>query len=158
MNGAYSTAAATAAVDRFQALYAPEMAEHIRRWRAPGSVGQWQGQVQALRVFAARRPDAMKRQLEAMFAVKRAKLAMEWEPSGGSVALNSLKLAGGVHALDYFASVPIRLEAAAAPGYRFAGWDVAEAGAAVRREAGPELVLILSGDASVRPVFEAAGR
>ncbi|MCP3101548.1 CotH kinase family protein [Myxococcus sp. K15C18031901] len=53
-----------AAVDQAAAKLAPEMGEHIARWRHPRSMEQWSVDVEGLRDFARRRPDILRRQLE----------------------------------------------------------------------------------------------
>lgn len=53
-----------ATVDAAAARLAPEMAEHIARWRYPESESTWRWEVERLRDAVLRRPAAMRRHLE----------------------------------------------------------------------------------------------
>lgn len=55
-------------IDQMQAVIAPEMKEHIRRWRAIPSYEAWQKNVAGMRDFARRRPAIMLQQLKALEA------------------------------------------------------------------------------------------
>ena len=50
-------------INQMAAEISPEMAEHIRRWRAPGSVTEWNNNVQVLRTFALNRPGNARQQI-----------------------------------------------------------------------------------------------
>jgi len=54
-----------AALDRAADRLAPELPEHIARWGSPRSLEQWHLDMERLRDFARRRPDILRRQLEA---------------------------------------------------------------------------------------------
>lgn len=55
-------------IDQMQAVIAPEIKEHIRRWRAIPSYEAWQKNVAGMRDFARRRPAIMLQQLKALEA------------------------------------------------------------------------------------------
>jgi hypothetical protein len=51
-------------IGEFKAAYAPMVAEHVARWRRPGSVDEWLASVTEIEKFAAQRPPEMLRQLQ----------------------------------------------------------------------------------------------
>lgn len=51
-------------IDGFEKEYAPEMNEHINRWREMGSYQTWEEQVEELRTFAKERPSIQLKQLD----------------------------------------------------------------------------------------------
>ncbi|MCW3082857.1 MAG: hypothetical protein JWP12_223 [Bacteroidetes bacterium] len=63
----FSTKHLISEVDRMQGLMAPEMREHINRWRVIGTYGQWLDNVEVLRDFAKKRPQLQADQLNAFF-------------------------------------------------------------------------------------------
>lgn len=64
--GPFEPSRVLARIDEFQALYEKEIAEHIARWRSPQSIAQWRRNVDVMRVFAANRPAALRKQLGAL--------------------------------------------------------------------------------------------
>jgi hypothetical protein len=115
-------------IDKLSSVLAPEMEEHIRRWRAPGSLAEWQGNVDALRTYAAKRPYYAREQLRKRFALRPACTLTVWVSpgDGGTVRLNTIPIHAGptnVWTGLYFAGHPITSEAQPSPGFRFAGWD-----------------------------------
>jgi hypothetical protein len=54
-------------IDSVQALLAPEMPDHINRWRAIPSYDQWLENIEVLRDFARRRPAFQESQLNVLF-------------------------------------------------------------------------------------------
>ncbi len=63
----FSTSYLLTEVNRMQGVMAPEMREHINRWRVIGSYGQWLDNVDVLRDFAKRRPQLQADQLNTFF-------------------------------------------------------------------------------------------
>jgi hypothetical protein len=63
LNTRFKTERVLTAIDNFQHLLAPEMQEHIDRWRAIGSYEKWMANVDDLREFARKRPAIQKKQL-----------------------------------------------------------------------------------------------
>ncbi|MEZ4739563.1 MAG: CotH kinase family protein [Flavobacteriales bacterium] len=61
----FSATRSTTQLDRFLQRLAPEMDRHTMRWRRPGSVDQWNKEVEVVRNFAATREANVLRQLDA---------------------------------------------------------------------------------------------
>ncbi len=64
LKNTFEQKALIAKIDRFESVLAPEIQEHIDRWREIGSCSNWEKQVQELRVFARDRPDIQLKQLD----------------------------------------------------------------------------------------------
>lgn len=127
MNGPLSTPRMLAMIDRMSAQLAPEMQEHLSRWRVPATMGDWERHVNALRTFARERPAFMRQHLVSYFrlpGVSELTLGLT-PPARGTLRCNSLDL---VFTNDlpwtgvYFTGQPVSIEARSAPGWRFAGW------------------------------------
>lgn len=116
-----------ARIDQFISALAPEMEEHIRRWRAPASVTEWKHQVEELRSFGRQRPQYAREQLRQQFGLEPAcRLSVRIAPiNGGTVRLNTLWIDSGktnTWSGFYFRHHPIPVEARPSPGFRFEGW------------------------------------
>jgi hypothetical protein len=115
-------------IDAMASVLAPEMSEHIRRWRAPASLSQWQSNVQYLRTYATNRPAIMREHLRQYFGLQApCTISVSVSPAqGGTIRLNTLELDA---ALDrpwlglYFRGHPITVVAQPRAGYRFDGWE-----------------------------------
>ncbi|MBP6390584.1 MAG: CotH kinase family protein, partial [Flavobacteriales bacterium] len=57
--GPLSTGGMLTVIDEARAQLAPEMADHVARWRKPPTVAGWERNVEVLRTFARDRPAAM---------------------------------------------------------------------------------------------------
>lgn len=115
-------------IDSWRAVLAPEMAEHIRRWRSPASVAQWESNVQYLRNYADQRPLYMRTHLARQFGLgANVTLSLSVsDPGHGSIRVNTLQVAASRDepwSGLYFKQHPLRLTAVAEPGFRFAAWD-----------------------------------
>jgi hypothetical protein len=135
------------------AVLAPEMAEHTRRWRSPGSSSEWQSNVQYLRNYATRRPDFARQHLVRQFGLRgTANLTLSVSnPDAGHGRLNTLDIAAGPGAPwtgVYFRGNPIRLTALPHAGHRFVGWDGLPG---VQTNV---VSLLLNGDLTLRARFE----
>ena len=110
-----------------------EMAEHIARWRLPGSVSTWYNEVAVMVDFAYQRPFYQRQHIREQFGIP-GDLSLTVDvshPERGYVRINTVELLAttpGVAADPYpwtgiyFQEVPVGLEAIAYPGYCFAGW------------------------------------
>lgn len=67
LNTTFSSGTVIDAIDKFEKMYAPLVAEHIERWHYPISYRQWESHVQSLRYFAMNRPVFMNDVLERYF-------------------------------------------------------------------------------------------
>ena len=146
-------------VDEFEALYLPEMEEHIQRWGEPGgSVENWQANVDVIRQFARLRPDIQRQQLVEYFGLTgTARLTISADQDQGYVRVNSIELkqdSPGVTDSEnwsgiYFKGVLVTLTAVPREGYRFSHWEGLTEGQAGE----PEIVLDLSSDLTLTAVF-----
>lgn len=127
LNSVYQPSESIGRIDALTATLAPEIAEHLRRWRAPASVSEWQGHIAYLRNFARNRPAAVRRQLETRFKPSgpiQLSLAVS-DPVGGSIRTTLLTVTNTPAKRwtgTYFKFNPLTLRAEARPGWRFAGW------------------------------------
>jgi hypothetical protein len=104
---------------------AEEMPRQQARWDR--QLGHWRYHCDQLRRFALYRPDFLREHLREYFRAGSDRAVAVRAGRGGYVVVND-NLQVGSDGLEgrYFADVPIRLEAVALPGYRFAGWEGAE--------------------------------
>ncbi|HAB16097.1 MAG TPA: hypothetical protein DCE44_06575 [Verrucomicrobiales bacterium] len=127
LNSAYLPAHSIALIDGYSATLAPEMSEHIRRWRSPGSLAEWRTHVEYLREFARKRPAAVRRQLQSRFPIlglSSLSLAVS-DPAGGILQTTLLGITNSPDQRwigTYFRNNPLTLTAQPNPGWRFAGW------------------------------------
>ena len=117
-----------ARVDQLAAQLQPEMSEHTRRWRAPGTMADWLNNIAYLRSYATNRPTWARQQLRDWFGLKApCRFSVSVQPeNAGRVRLNSLELAPSTNTPWsglYFQGHPVRLVALPQPGWRLAGWE-----------------------------------
>lgn len=152
MNGTLSTPRMLAFIDRFSREISPEISEHIRRWRAPGSLSEWQRNVENLRTFARLRPGFLRQHFIQRFGLGgtvNLRLGASVNDAG-TIRCGSLELAPtpdtpweGV----YFRNHPLPIEARPKPGWRFVRWQGLSA------LAGPMVTLSLASDIAVTAEF-----
>ncbi len=161
LNTAFKPARVVGVIDDMQAGIASEMAEHIRRWGSPGSVGDWQNNINWMRTFANERPAYARSHLRSQFSlgVDRQLTLNVSGPEQGYIRVNATDIKASTPGVNpvpypwsglYFQGVPVKVAAVAQPGYRFSHW------------AGPEgidpfsqtLTLSLTGDVSLTANFE----
>jgi hypothetical protein len=70
LNFTFNSTSVIALIDKMQKTLAPEIQEHIDRWRVIGSYGQWLENVEVLRDFAIKRPEIQAQQLNDFFNLK----------------------------------------------------------------------------------------
>jgi len=114
-------------IDEFASRIAPEMGEHVQRWRAPASLAGWSNNVQALRDFAVQRPAFMRQHLTNAFhlpATVTVTLRVN-DTNAGSIRVSTITVSPPTNAPwtgIYFKANPVTLTALANPGYRFSRW------------------------------------
>ncbi|MEM8557677.1 MAG: CotH kinase family protein [Bacteroidota bacterium] len=112
-------------IDSLQAHIADEIPRHKARW--PGSVAlgpSWDSQVEVLRRFARKRPEAMRGHVTAHFGLAgTTHLDLDAGAGGGQVYAAGVPLPRGASAPVFFRDVPLQLVAVPDQGYVFKGWQ-----------------------------------
>ncbi|MBK9291971.1 MAG: CotH kinase family protein [Bacteroidetes bacterium] len=149
LNTDLSEASVERQLDSLQALLSPYMQEHVNRWRRPGSLNEWNNNIQVMRNFARQRPAYVRQHLKSQFQLQEpVKLTIRINPpEAGKVLVNTATSSDGWSGW-YFPGIPLCLRAQAAPGYRFVGWAGAASGIA------EHTTLSLTGHAQVEALFE----
>jgi len=102
-----------------------EVPRHVQRWEdfAGMSVSGRAAQIQGIRNFAESRSTNIHQELQARLGVSAPvtlSLAVD-ELAGGTLRINGVAVGAG--AIRIFPNLPFELQAEAAPGFRFAGWN-----------------------------------
>lgn len=131
MNSAFVPARVNTMIDGFNARLAPARPEHFQRWQSGSDFNG--GQI--YKNFAASRPAHVRQHVVTRFGLGGTyPLTVDTpNPSRGSVKVNGLLVDGDLPGVAnpaspypwsgvYFQGIPVRIEAVAKPGYRFAGW------------------------------------
>ncbi len=144
-------------INEMQAVLAPEIEEHIRRWRVMDNTKDtWESNVEVMRDFAARRPGYVREHIVDHFNLKgTVKVTLNTDPRKGYLRLNSVNIKETTPGIEnpaswtgiYFAGIPLEITAVPLPGHRFAGWQ--ETG-----EENPALAITPAGDVTLTSVFE----
>lgn len=151
MNTSFREERVVAVLDSLEAALQPEMEEHIRRWRRPVDLHEWQNNIQVMREFAWARPNHVRQHIQSQFQLNgtlELDLGLN-NPVAGKVRLNTIlpELNDRWKGI-YFQGVPVSLEPLPAKGYRFSHWSGVHAGTEEL------LVLTLHGDARLTAYFE----
>lgn len=126
LNTIFAPARVVARIDGMARALEAEMPAQRARWGS--TVEAWRSSVQVLRDFANRRIPYVRSHLAARFGLGRQVLLRinRTSPGGGKVAIQGVPISTYPFSGTYFQGLPIRLEAVADPGYRFAGWTGVE--------------------------------
>lgn len=120
-----------AKIDVMQANIAPCMQEHIDRWGEPRSIEAWEKNVEAMKVYARRRPEALRSHIAGHFGLSgTAVIVLRYNPSKGAVIVNTVDTSQLIRDNEpstgwtgcYFKDVPICITAVPKPGFVFSGW------------------------------------
>ena len=134
LNSAFLPEVTKARINEIKQVIQPEIGEHIARWKHPQSLAAWDQNVNDMLAFADQRPAHQREHLREYFDLGD-DYQLEVNVSNvqeGFVKINSLELVEGTVGLpdniypwrgSYFAGIPIELEAVAAPGFVFVGWE-----------------------------------
>jgi uncharacterized repeat protein (TIGR02543 family) len=137
INTTFREQVVTNKLDEFEAVYAPEIEDHIYRWGLPAkSLDAWRENVNVIRQFAMLRPAQQRQQLVAYFHLPgSATVNLRTDSAQGNIRINSLTIQKGTTGVSdpnngpnnwsgvYFQGIPIEVTAIPAPGYQFAGWQ-----------------------------------
>ena len=134
LNSSFSSNRVADVIHSLQSEYAPEIDEHVRRWGAPWSEGNWSNHVATMRAFAEQRPAYLRAHLINAFpevtGTRNVTVDVS-DPNAGWVRINNLDVRPSTAGVgeepypwtgSYFQGVPIPVTAIARPGYRFVGW------------------------------------
>jgi len=141
-------------VNEMAAVLAPEMPEHINRWRAPTSISAWNSHLQYLRDYASKRPAFARQHIVQKFGLggtATVTLSVS-DTNRGGITINLAPTVASTHAPwtgVYFRDHPLTLRANAKPGFRFTGWQ----GQGFEGLANPA-ELRLNGDLALTAFFE----
>lgn len=130
LNTSLSAAHAGAKLDEFVAVYAPEIPEHVNRWRQPYN---WSNDIARIRTYMQARPAAVRGHIAGKFGLAgTANLTLNVSHTNqGSVTVNTVAIdpsTAGVPANPYpwtgtyFQGVPVTVTAVPKPGFRFVSW------------------------------------
>ena len=120
-------------IDEAQNKVAPEMPEHILRWKTPYGMTHWQNHVSVLKEFAEARPTYQRNHIADHFHLEgEYKLTLDvsnrWH---GHIRVNTIDVKDGTPGINgnpypwtgiYFKDIPIEVEAIPAAGYAFSHW------------------------------------
>ncbi|MDG5766996.1 CotH kinase family protein [Balneolales bacterium ANBcel1] len=134
LNTAFAPERVIREIDRMHEALKPHIEEHIRRWRGPASLIQWENEVDAMRSFAENRPAAQREHILGFFNL-RGMLELELDVNdskGGYLSVNTIRLKRGEVGVSedpwpwsgtYFQGIPVTVTAHPADGYEFSGWE-----------------------------------
>ncbi|TCK93405.1 Fn3 domain-containing protein [Natranaerovirga hydrolytica] len=113
-------------IDSFQALYEPEIQEHMKRWGKPESMDDWYESIDVFRTFARRRSRYVRSHIVERFdlsgeAYVEIKASDDFE---GIIRVNSLEVSASdlPYSGYYFKDVPITIEVVPTNEEAFSGW------------------------------------
>jgi len=124
LNTRYSAETVLEKLNSFQALYAPYVEDHIKRWNLhKGQIENWMAQIDIIRNYVKNRPYYIRQHICNYFNLDTVELCLT-VGEGGKVRVNTIELEpsdtpwNGV----YFKGIPVKLEAIPQNGYEFVGW------------------------------------
>jgi len=162
LNSAFSEERVLEEIASMYDVLKPHMKEHIRRWRGPETMQEWEGQVELMRDFARERPAAQREHIRRFFELSGLyDLELDVShPDAGYITVHSLDVKpGGVGIADdpwpwtgsYFREVPLTITAHPSEGVDFVGWEGSdEMGSTI--EVNPH-----EGNLSVKAIFTGDG-
>lgn len=160
-NSAFLPAISLAIIDSLSTIFAPEVPEHVERWKDPASTSAWASNLNVMTTFANKRPEYSLLHMEQKFGTTgRFTVSVNVnDASQGYIKVNTIDIIGTTPGISqnpypwtgtYLGGVPVRLVAFSKPGYRFVRWE------GDTTSVKDSLVLDLKKARSVVAVFEAA--
>jgi spore coat protein CotH len=143
LNSSFLQSRVLSELDKIQAQHAPEIEEHVRRWRQPVN---WNNDMTRIRNYVTLRTDAVWGHLQSFFNLggRKTVTVNVSDVIEGYVQINSMEITPklpGVSASvypwsgSYFTNTTVTLTAKAKPGYRFTKWVDGLTGADVSTDA-----------------------
>jgi uncharacterized repeat protein (TIGR02543 family) len=132
LNTSLAPTATVARIDRLASQLRPDMGYETDRWAGASGDSEWERNVGALREFAQRRPDALRRHMVTEFGL-RGTTHITFDrstPEGGYVIINGTPISDLPWSGIYFLDTQLQVMAVPEPGYVFAGWETGPQGAA----------------------------
>lgn len=134
LNSTFLPANTASVINYYRNLIAPEMPEHIIRWRNSGTLAQWENAVDDMVEYGNQRPVEQRKHIAAKFSIENQyNLAVNVnDDAQGWVKVNTIAIDSSTPGIAqhpypwtgiYFDNVPVQLVALAKPGYRFVGWQ-----------------------------------
>lgn len=134
LNTTFSTAHVVSALDSLVDALAPEMQEHIDRWRRPVDFDEWNYNVQVMRDFALQRTDYQFQHMKDKFGLNDpAQLVVDVSNHAhGYVKVNTMHITSSTMGVSshpypwrgsYFQGLPIGLKAIPFAGFEFSHWS-----------------------------------
>lgn len=151
INTTFRTSRVLNVIDSLRGLIADEIPRHKKRWTKTITMGSdWEANVQVMRDFAIKRPDAIrgyfntKFGLQGTYSIKLSRNNTLW----GKIYVNTLEVKYNDSLNIYFKNVPINIKAVPVEGYRFVKWE------GLSNSASSEIAITGNANSELRAVFE----
>jgi hypothetical protein len=158
MNTYFLPSRIIAVMNEMKAVIAPEIDEHISRWKAPANSTEWNNFINYEQDFVNARPVFQRNHIRSQFGITsniNATLNVS-NGSHGYIKMNTIDVKTGTPGIQsnpypwtgiYFSNIPVTLKAIANPGFVFSHWTGASA------STNPEISINSASDFSVTAVF-----
>ncbi|GAB2792852.1 hypothetical protein GCM10027275_42280 [Rhabdobacter roseus] len=134
LNTTYLPSRVVGMINEYKQNLAPEMPEHIARWKAITNMTTWDNNVNVMINFAEQRPGNVRQHIRSKFSLAATHtLTVDVSHAQrGYVQVNTIAIVGTTPGVaeqpypwqgTYFQGVPVTIRAKAKPGYRFTHWQ-----------------------------------
>ena len=125
LNTSFSVARTSTVIDSIVGIIQPEMDKHIQRWSSPGTIQDWNWEVDRIRNFTNARTSIVRDQLQQFFNFPGYFNLKVKNPNidAGTVFVNRLEIKNQEWDGMYAQQIPIKVKAQAEQGFRFVGWS-----------------------------------
>lgn len=110
-------------IDQKKSIILSEIPNQCSRWG--GNIWQWLSNIQVLQTFATlRKSHAQSHVIQYFDLVDASMVELDVQPANsGKIKISTLSLDEFPWTGEYFNGIPVKITAAAMPGYRFKGWE-----------------------------------